>query len=64
MTPTSSQRVCRMASSVLRAMPEKPWPLEVMTRSRTWTSMSSQWARLAVMRANEAASAAWKFPIV
>ena len=51
-TPSSAQRSCRMSSSFLRAMPAKPWPLEVMTRPRTWTSMSSQWAKLAVIASN------------
>jgi hypothetical protein len=45
-------------------MPAKPWPLDVMTRSRMWTSMSSQCEKLDVMASKVAASAARKFSSV
>ena len=41
-TPSASQRCCRMFSSRLRPMPQKPWPPDVIVRPLKWTSMSSQ----------------------
>ena len=42
---------CRAASCA--RCRQKPWPPEVMTRPRTWTSMSSQCAKPAVMRSKD-----------
>ena len=53
-----------MASSFILAMPAKPWPPEVIVRPWTWTSMSSQRAKLSEMRWNDAGSAALKLPRV
>ncbi len=36
---------CRMLSSRLRPMPQKPCPPDVIVRPLKWTSMSSQWLK-------------------
>jgi hypothetical protein len=48
-TPSSAARSCRICSSRRRAMPLKPWPLDVIVRPRKWMSMSSQCAKLSVI---------------
>jgi len=45
-------------------MPLKPWPPEVIVRPLKWTSMSSQWAKLSVMRRKLSSSAARRLPRV
>src|ERR1700754_1496197 len=56
-TPTSAQRCCRIASSSLRLIAENPWPPEVVTVPRKWTSMSSHRAVCRCIAANTAGSA-------
>ena len=56
-TPSSAHRSCRISSSRLRLIAANPCPPLVMTRSRKWTSMSSQRANSCSMRRWISASA-------
>ena len=64
LTPSSSQRACRMLSSFLRPMPTKPWPPERMTRPLKCSSMSSQWLKACWIASAVAASQARMLSIV